>query len=89
MYLEINLLFSIPYCIIDLNFFICIKRDSPLTRKPSVLTEAFGDLYVMMLELQMFQSLQEKDEIYFPFVSRAKFPKILEFYNSLFQTNIN
>ena len=28
-----------------------------------------------MLELQMLQSLQEKDEIYFSLQSRAKFPK--------------
>ena len=47
----------------------------PLTRKLGVLTEAFGDQSVTLLELQMFQSLNEKDEIYLPFVDRAKFQK--------------
>ena len=47
--------------------------DLPLTGKLGALTVAFGDLSVTLLELQMFQSLNRKDELYFPFVSRAKF----------------
>lgn len=50
-----------------------MPQDLPLTRKLGVITEAFGDLSVTLLELQMFQSLNEMDEIYLPFVDRAKF----------------
>ena len=36
---------------------------------------AFGELFVKLLELEMFQSSNEMDGKYFPSVSRAKFQK--------------
>lgn len=69
--------FYLSYLNIDLNFYIFIKRRGicPLTSKLGVLTVAFDDLSVTLLELEMFHGSNEKDEIYFPFVSRAKFQK--------------
>ena len=70
------LLLFILYCHwFEFLYFLKTRQDLPLTRKLGVLTEAFGDQSVTLLELQMFQSLNEKDEIYLPFVDRAKFQK--------------
>lgn len=46
--------------------------DLPPIRKLGVLTVAFGDLYVTLLELEMFQSSNEMEGKYLRFVNFRK-----------------
>lgn len=76
MYLEINFTFIYPILTLILISLSSLNtRGFPLTWKLGVLTVAFGDLPVTLMELEMSQSSNEKDEIYFSFCKQSQISK--------------